>query len=114
MIETYREEFRKLMRAYAGFQAATALIVVSKAADFCMARIIISLFAISIPSTLAYAGFARLTPEDEKRNPAVVMAICFFCAFFTSVAAISLMLASASTFAAIAFPVTCAAWFVVI
>jgi hypothetical protein len=109
-----REDFRKLMRAYAAFQMATALFVVAKSVDGRFAGFIVSLFAISIPSTIAYAGFARLTPDDEKRNPANITFICGTLAFGTSIAAISLLFAAASTFAAIAFPLTCAAWFVVI
>ena len=93
---------------------AAALVLSAKApAGYCVA-IVVSLFAVSIPSTIAYAGFARLTPEDEKRNPAHITFICGCLAFIPSLAAISLLLASASTFAAIAFPITCAAWFAVI
>jgi hypothetical protein len=88
-----REDFRKLMRAYAAFQMATALFVVAKSVDGRFAGFIVSLFAISIPSTIAYAGFARLTPDDEKRNPANITFICGTLAFGTSIAAISLLFA---------------------
>lgn len=114
MADTPKDEFRKLMRAYAGFQMATALVLSAKAPAGCCVAVVVSLFAVSIPSTVAYAGFARLTPEDEKRNPAHITFICGCLAFIPSLAALSLLLAAASIFAAIAFPVTCAAWFVVI
>ena len=114
MADTPNDEFRKLMRAYAGFQMATALVLSAKAPAGCCVAIVVSLFAVSIPSTIAYAGFARLTPEDEKRNPAPITFLCGCMAFLPSLSAISLLLASASTFAAIAFPLTCAAWFVII
>lgn len=114
MADTPKEEFRKLMRAYAGFQMATALVVASKFGDVCWAGTIVSLFAISIPSTLAYPSFVRLTQEGEKQNPAHLMATCFSLAFFPSVAAISLMLAPVSIFAAIVFPVTSLAWCIVV
>lgn len=101
------------MRAYAAFQMATALVVASKAGAVYCADVVVSLFAVSIPSTIACAGFVRLTPEDKKRNPGLVMAVCFCLAFLPSIAALSLLLAAASTLAAIAFPVTCVAWSVV-
>jgi hypothetical protein len=111
--DDYRDDHRKLMRAYAGFQMATALVVAAKAGEICCAGFVVTLFAVSIPSTIAYAGFARITPEDENRNPGLLMAVCFCLAFLPSIAAISILLAAASTLAAIAFPATCVAWFVV-
>jgi hypothetical protein len=108
--DDYRDDHRKLMRAYAGFQMATALIVASKTHEICWAGLIATLFAVRIPSTIAYGGFARITPEDEQRNPGSLMAVCFCLAFLPSIAAISILLASASALAAIAFPITCAAW----
>ena len=45
------------------------------------------------------------------RHPGSVMAACFCLAFLPSIAAISILLSAASTFAAVAFPVTCVAWF---
>jgi len=108
------DDFQKLMRTYAGFQMATALIVASKFGGVNCAGIIVSLFAISIPSTYFYPSFVRLTPDDEKRNPAPIMAICFILAFVPSTAAISFLLAPASIFAAIAFPVTGFAWLIVL
>src|SRR5947207_3401720 len=113
-VEKKREEFRKLMRTYAGFQAAAIAWAAAKPESFCAAKLAIFLFAISIPSTIAYAGLARSTPQDEERNPGLIMAICFCCAFVLSVAAFSILLASASTSAAIAFAATCLAWFIVV
>ena len=92
---------------------AIALVVASKAGGVCCADVVVSIFAVSIPSTIAYAGFARIIQEDEKRNPGLVMAVCFCLAFLPSIAALSLLLAAASTLAAVTFPVTCMAWFVV-
>jgi hypothetical protein len=51
--EAKREEFRKLMRAYAGFQAATILWILAKPETTCAAKIATCLFVISIPSTVA-------------------------------------------------------------
>src|ERR1035437_755898 len=45
--EIYRDEFRKLMRAYAAFQMATALVIASKGAGVANAGIVVFLFAIS-------------------------------------------------------------------
>jgi len=112
--EKKREEFRKLMRTYAGFQAAAIALAAAKPENFCAAKLAIFLLAISIPSTIAYAGLARLTPKDEKRNPGLIMAICFCCAFVLSIAAFSILVASASASAAIAFAATCLAWFIVV
>ena len=98
------------MRAYAGFQAATVLWIITQRGS----NVALCLLVISIPSTIAYAGLARLTPEDEQRNPGLLMAICFCCAFLLSIAAFSILLAPASTLGAIAFPAACAAWFIAI
>src|SRR2546430_9770547 len=109
-----RAENRKLAHAYAGFQAATALVVMARAPALRWPSLIVSLIAVSIPSTIAYAGLARLLPEDEQRNPASVAFICFLLAFIPSIAAVSLVLASASKFAAAIFPAMCVAWCVTV
>src|ERR1039457_6792121 len=102
-----RQEIRTLMGAYAGFQMATVLVVISNAADIPGAYYIVSLFAIGIPSSVAHCWFTRPSPEDEKRIPGSLMAVSFCLAYMPSLAAISLLLASASIFASVAFLVTC-------
>ena len=109
-----RDEWRKLMRAYAGFQMATALVVAAKASDVCGAAWIISLFAVSIPSTIALAGLVRLTKEDEARNPAPIFATCWALAFLPSIAALSMLIWPASHVAALIFPAMSFIWFMVI
>jgi len=93
---------------------ATILVLITHVPALLYTRLIICFFAIGIPSTVAWAGFARFSPEDEHRNPPAVALICFLLAFVPSIGAISLILASASTLAAIIFPATCYAWFVVL
>ena len=104
------DEFRKLMRAYAGFQMATALFVASKATDVCGASLIVTLFAISVPSTIAYGGLARITKEDEAKNPSHIALLCFALSFIPSIAALSLLLWPVSRIAALLFPAVCLFW----
>lgn len=108
------DDFQKLMRAYAGFQVATALVVASKFGEVWCAGAVVFLFAISIPSTIAYGSLVNLTPDDEFRNPQSISFICAIAAFIPSIAAISVLFASASVFAATAFPAGCLAWYITI
>jgi fatty acid desaturase len=97
------DEFRKLMRAYAGFQMATALVVATKVECVHWSDIVLLLFAVSIPSTVAYGGFHTFTPKYKKRNPKFISFVCGFCAYVVSIAALALLLASASIIAGLVF-----------
>lgn len=105
-VDEARDEFRKLMRAYAGFQMATALVVAAKAQDVEGAAWVVSLLAISVPSTLAYGSLMRF----GSGKPSAVVGYCSFFAYVPSVVALSILLWPASHFAAFAFPITSAIW----
>ena len=107
-------EMRNITRAYAAFQMATALFVVANAGNVPLVAYILPLFAVSIPSTIAFAGLARLTPADEARNPNPISAIGQLLAYVPSLVAISLILWPASSLSAVAFLVTAATWVVAI
>jgi hypothetical protein len=109
-----RDEWRKLTRAYAGFQMATALFVSAKAGDVCGAAWVVGLFAISIPATIAFGGLVRITEEDKLRNPGSITFLCGSLAFIPSIAALSLLLWPGSHLAAMVFPVMCFIWLAVI
>jgi predicted membrane channel-forming protein YqfA (hemolysin III family) len=111
---TKRDDFRKMMRAYAGFQMATALIVSAKAGDVCWAWIVLSLFAVSIPSTYAYSIVAHITEQDMQRYPARISHIAGFLTYIPSGAALALLIGVASAFAGVLFAVTGLIWGVVI
>jgi hypothetical protein len=114
MAQSHRDEFRKLMFAYAAFQMAAIFILYSQPTRSIATLIITTLFAISIPSTIAYGGLARITEEDEARNPHPLSAICALLAYVPSLAALSIMLGFVSRLAALVFPATCIIWVVVI
>jgi hypothetical protein len=103
-------ELRNTMRAYAGFQMATALFIVSNPSSFPLMAFILPMFAVSIPSTIAYASLARLTPEDEARNPNPISAISQLLTHIPCLTAISLILWPSSHAAALIFLATAAAW----
>jgi hypothetical protein len=107
-------ELRNITRAYAGFQMATALFIVASANSVPLMAFILPLFAVSIPSTIAYAGLARLTPEDEARNPNPISAISQLLAYIPSLIAISLILWPVSPLAALVFLATAAVWVIAI
>ena len=107
-------ELRNITRAYAGFQMATAIFIVANASNVPLLDFILPLFSISIPSTIAYAGLARLTPEDEARNPNPMSAISQLLAYIPSLIAIALILWPASSLASIAFLATATSWVVAI
>lgn len=106
----HHSEHRNLTRAYAGFQMATVLFIIANPQWFQLMAYILPLFAISIPSTIAFTGLARLTTEDEVRNPNPMAFICQLLAYAPSFAAIALILWPASAVAAVAFLTTAAAW----
>ena|ERR1035437_10145571 len=108
MAESPRDKWMKLMVAYAGFQMATALLVSSRAKEVEYAAIVVSLFAISVPATLACGGLMRVGDPERKKRPGV--GYCAFLACVPSVAALSMLLWPVSHFAAIAFPSSCALW----
>lgn len=114
MADSPQDEFRKLMRAYAGLQMATTLVVAAKANPSLEVSIVISLFAISIPSTIAYSGLARITKEDETRNPHPISGICGLLTYVLSMSAFSILLWPAARFAAIAFPITSVIWWIIV
>ena len=103
-------ELRNTMRTYAGFQMATTLFVISNPASFPLISFILPLFAVSIPSTIAYAGLARLTKEDEARNPNPISTISQLLTHIPCFAAISLILWPVSCIAALLFLLTALAW----
>lgn len=105
-------ELRNTMRAYAGFQMATVLFIVANPNSFPLIAFILPLFAVSIPSTIAYAGLARLTPEDEARNPNPMSAISQLLTHIPCLTAISLILWPASCVAALTFLASAAVWVV--
>ena len=111
MLTQDENDFGKMLRAYAAFQTATALLVATKSGEICGAWIVVCLFAFSIPATLAYTTLHRQSPNYEERNPKIVSFICFILAFGFSIAALSVLLAEASIIAAIIFPVGCISWF---
>ncbi len=107
-----RENARNLSHAYAGFQAAAVILLVTHTPALLYTRLTLALFAISIPTTIAWGVLNRFTPEDEERNRLWVTS--FILTFTSSVAAISILLASASVTAAVIFPVVSIAWFAVV
>ena len=108
----HHKEMRNTMRAYAAFQFAIVLYLVkSPASDCCwLTEVVLVLFAVSIPSTIAYAGLARLTPEDEARNPNPISAVSQILAFVPSITALSLVISTASAFAGIVFVCAAVVW----
>lgn len=101
----HHREMRNIMRAYAAFQFAIVLYLVEMpiTGNYWLHECVLILFAISIPSSIAYAGLARLTPEDEARNPNPLSAISQILAFVPSVAALSLVISTASVLAGLVF-----------
>lgn len=93
------------MRAYAAFQFAIVLYLVKmpNIGNNWLYECVLVLFAISIPSSVAYAGLARVTPEDEIRNPNPLSAISQILAFVPSVVALSLIISTASFLAGLVF-----------
>jgi len=104
------EEFRKTMRAYAGFQMATALLVVSKVADVHGACIVVSLIAVNIPSPVTFSGINSSPKKIGKLNPLHISNLCFIMSFIPSIAALSILFASVSIFAGVAFAVASLFW----
>jgi hypothetical protein len=108
----HHKELRTTMRAYAALQLALVLYIVKtpdEVTGWCVS-LILSLFCISIPSSIAYAGLARLTKEDKNRNPNPMSAISQILSFVPSILAFSLMIASASKIAGGIFLVCAAMW----
>ena len=110
----YKKELRAMNRAYAAFLTATALFVSANAEINQYSWIVLSLLAISIPSVIAYSGFARLTAEDKEHNPAIIASISMFLAYVPSILAISILFSKGSIIAALIFPLTALAWFVAV
>ena len=106
------KDLRNQMRAYAALQLAVVLFIVRNPVDIhgWSANLILIFFCISIPSSLAYSGLARLTPEDEQRNPNPISAVSQLLAFVPSVAAFALIISGASGLAAIVFLVSVIGW----
>lgn len=79
----HHKELRNQMRAYAALQLAVVLYIVRNPVDIngWSANLILILFCISIPSSLAYPGLARLNSEDEQRNPSPISAVSQLFAF---------------------------------
>jgi|SRR5882724_821336 len=96
------DEFAKLLRAYAGFQMATALVVVAKSGDVRHADIVLTLFAISIPGTVL-GGF--MSEKDAERHPFAKW--CVVAALYISIATLTLILCSASVAAGVTFAASC-------
>jgi hypothetical protein len=112
--DSYKTEFRKLMDTYAGFQMAIVLLIATKASNVFGAGYVISLLAISIPSTLALGIVARITDKDEARYPQSLSGPCYLLTFIPSIIALSILLYPVSGFAAFAFPFMCVIWFYLI
>ena len=107
-------ELRNTMRAYAGFQMATMLFIISNSANFPLISYILPLFAISIPSTIAYAGLARLTKDDEIRNPNPISTISQLLTYIPCLTALSLIIWPSSCIAALAFSLSTLLWVIFI
>ena len=107
-------ELRNTMRAYAGFQMATMLFIISNSANFPLISYILPLFAISIPSTIAYAGLARLTKDDEIRNPNPISTISLLLTHIPCLTALSLIIWPSSCIAALAFLLSTLLWVIFI
>ena len=107
-------ELRNTMRAYAGFQMATMLFIISNSANFPLISYILPLFAISIPSTIAYAGLARLTKDDEVRNPNPISTISQLLAHIACLTALSLIIWPSSCIAALTFLLSALLWVIFI
>ncbi len=110
----HNKEMRNVMRAYAAFQMATVLFIISSSKSDSLTWLVLVLFSISIPSTIAYAGLARITEEDELRNPNPISAISSILTFIPSLSAISLIIFSVSKLAAVTFAITSIIWVVVV
>ena len=108
MTDSPRDKWMKHMIAYAGFQMATAFVVAAKAKEVECASVVVSLFALSIPATLACGALMRV--GDPTRKPRAGVGYCAFIAFVPSVAALSMLLWPVSHFAAFAFPSSCVLW----
>lgn len=108
----HHKDLRNQMRAYAALQLAVVLYMVKNPSDlngWCT-ELILVLFCISIPSSLAYPGLARLTTEDERRNPNPISAISQLLAFIPSLFALALIISVASKLAAAVFLASSFGW----
>ncbi|WP_041324808.1 hypothetical protein [Saccharophagus degradans] len=108
----HHKEMRTIMRAYAAIQLALVLYIVKSPDDvtgWCV-PIVLSLFCISIPASIAYAGLARISKEDEQRNPNPLSTISQILSFVPSLLAFSIIIASASKLAGFIFVVSSVVW----
>lgn len=112
--EVARDDNRKLMRGFAGFQMATALVVSAKAPEVQMASWVVGLFAVSIPSTVVVGFFPRFTRADEDRNPAAIAFLASVFSVVPSFAALTILLWAAAGSAALLFPAVSLFWVLVI
>jgi len=61
-------DLRSILFGYAGFQTATALVVLSKADKVPSSSFILSLFALSIPACIFYPAFRRISEQIEEKE----------------------------------------------
>lgn len=106
----HHKEHRNLTRAFAGFLVATSLYIISNPKWFPLSAFVLPLFALSIPASIAYGGLARLTSEDDQRNPNPISAIAQILAYVPSLVGITLILWPASAVAGTTFVFSAVAW----
>lgn len=108
----HRAEMRNIMRAYAALQLAAAFQIANENEGPLSWQLTVALilFSISIPATIANAGLARITPEDEARNPNPISFVSFILTFLPSILAISFIILKVSLVASVVFSVSCFGW----
>jgi hypothetical protein len=108
----HRTEMRNIMRAYAALQLAAAFQIANENEGPLSWQLAVALIllAISIPATIAYAGLARITPEDEARNPNPISFVSGILTFLPSILAISFIILKVSLVASVIFFLSCFGW----
>ena len=100
------------MKAYAALQLAAAFQIANENEGPLSWQLTVALilFSISIPATIAYAGLARITPEDEARNPNPISFVSGILTFSPSIFAISFIILKVSLVASVVFSLSCFSW----
>lgn len=109
-----RKEHRNLCKAFAGVIFVLLIGLIMNPPCNKNLWLILTLFCISIPSSIASINIERATPHGKKQNSKTLHFFSFILMYVPATLGITLLVWSVSNIAGVTFATTCVAWFIAI
>jgi hypothetical protein len=105
-----RKEHRIICRSFAGLLFVIVLALISNPPQSDFLCVILILFSVSIPSSIASSNIERNTEYGKKHNSERLHLVSMIFTYIPAIAAISLLISSVSVAAGATFSLACITW----